>query len=251
VDIKVEHIGLRYPVELGLVGDVKSTLAALLPMLETKSDRSFLADAQARMHDWNALLERVAATARTPLRPQMVARRLSDRLAPDAVICLDCGANTHFAARMIRVRENQRIMGTGMLATMAPGLPFAIAGQIAFPQRQVVAVVGDGGFAQLMAELTTAVKYELPVKIVVFKNNALAEVLYEQKELGNPPYGCDLSPIDFAAYAKACGADGFTCSRPAELDRAIDALLRSPRPAVLEAVVDANEQPAMPHELKV
>jgi len=180
----------------------------------------------------------------------MVMRELSNQLSPDAIISLDCGANTHFAARVIELREQQKLAGTGMLATMAPGLPFANAAQLAFPGRQSVAVVGDGGFTQLMGELVTAVKYQLPVKIIVLKNNSLAEVLFEQKELGNPTYGCDLAPIDFAAFAKACGADGFKCSHPGDVAAAIRATLQSPRPAVLEALVDANERPTLPSELK-
>jgi len=250
VDLKAEHLGIRYPVELGLVADVKSTVAALLPLLDPK-DEGFLRDAQTRMREWNALLDQVCATARSPLRPQMVMRMLSEQLASDAVISLDCGANTHFAARIIRLRENQRLTGTGMLATMAPGLPFAIAAQLAFPGRQSVAVVGDGGFTQLMGELATAVKYELPVKIVILKNDSLAEVLFEQRELGNPDYGCGLAPIDFVAFAKACGADGFRCSSPGELKAAIQATLHSPKAAVLEASVDVNEKPSLPSELKV
>ena len=99
---------------------------------------------------------------------------------------------------------------------MAPGLPFAIAAQFAYPNRQSVAIVGDGGFAMLMAELSTAVQHQLPVKIIVLKNNSLAEVLFEQQELGNPTFGCDLSPIDFAAFAQSCGAEGFRCSAPGD-----------------------------------
>jgi pyruvate dehydrogenase (quinone) len=251
VDLRGDRIGIRYPVDVGLVGDVKATLTALLPLLEQNTNHSFLRQAQSQMQAWNALLARIAATQRTPLRPQMALRALSDALADDAVISLDCGANTHFAARMIQLRERQSLTGTGMLATMAPGMPFAIAAQLAFPNRQSVAVVGDGGFAQLMAELTTAVKYQLPIKVVILKNNSLAEVRFEQKELGNPEYGCDLSPIDFLAFAKACGADGFRCAMPGEVRPAIAALLRSPRTAVLEVTVDADEKPAMPEELKV
>jgi pyruvate dehydrogenase (quinone)/pyruvate decarboxylase len=100
-----------------------------------------------------------------------------------------------------------------------------------------------------MGELVTAVKYELPIKIVILKNDSLAEVLFEQQELGNPNYGCELAPIDFVAFAKACGADGFRCSHPAEVKAAIQATLRSPRTAVLEARVDAGEKPALPSEL--
>jgi pyruvate dehydrogenase (quinone) len=250
IDLKPDRIGLRYPVEVGLVGDVKATLATLLPMLQRKSDRSFLTEAQRRMSDWNALLDEVEGTARTPLRPQMVVHALSDLMADDAVISLDCGANTHFAARCLRLRANQRLTGTGMLASMAPGLPFAISAQLAYPGRQSVAVVGDGGFAMLMAELSTAVAQSLPVKIVLLKNNSLAEVRFEQQEIGNPAYGCDLPPIDFVAFAKACGADAFRCTRPDEIRPAIQAALSSSKPALVEALVDADEKPTRPNDLK-
>ena len=123
VDVKPDRLGLRYPVEIGLTGDVKATLQGLLPRLQRKADRGFLQEAQQRMAGWNGLLEQVESTPRSPLRPQMVIRALSDLMADDAVISLDCGANTHFAARCIRLRANQRFTGTGMLASMAPGFP--------------------------------------------------------------------------------------------------------------------------------
>ena len=251
IDLNPEHLGIRYPVEIPLVADVKATVAALLPLLQPKDDRFLKRSVQGRMRDWRALCsDRVCATARTPLRPQMVMRELNNQLAPDAVISLDCGANTHFAARIIELKEQQSLTGTGMLATMAPGLPFAIAAQLAFPNRQSVAIVGDGGFTQLMGELVTAVKYQLPIKIIILKNNSLAEVLFEQKELGNPTYGCELAPIDFAAFAKACGADGFTCTHPAEVPAAIRATLRSARRGSANPR-RSREKPALPSELKV
>jgi len=107
------------------------------------------------------------------------------------------------------LRADQKLTATGVLATMGPGLSYAIAAQLAYLERQSVAIVGDGGFAQLMAELTTAVHYELSVKVVILKNSSLAEVRFEQEELGNRAFGCDLSPIDFAAFAESCGAKGF------------------------------------------
>ena len=259
VDLKPDRIGLRYPVEVGLTSDVKATLQALTPLLSRQTDRGFLQEAQQRMADWNRLLATIEATPRSPLRPQMVIKALSDLLPDDAVISLDCGANTHFAARHLMLRANQRLTGTGMMASMAPGLSFAIvipglsfaiAGRLAYPSRQSVAVVGDGGFAMLMAEMTTAIAHDLPVKVIVLKNNALAEVMFEQREIGYPNYGCELSPIDFVAFAKACGADGFRCERPEEVRPAIEAALRSPRAAIVEAVVDANEKPADPEELR-
>jgi pyruvate dehydrogenase (quinone) len=250
IDLKPDRLGLRYPIEVGLTGDVKATLLGLLPLLQRKSDRGFLDEAQRRMSDWNGLLERVESTARTPLRPQMVVKAVSDLIDEDAVISLDCGANTHFAARCLRLRAKQQLTGTGMLASMAPGLSYAIAAKLAYPDRQSVAVVGDGGFAMLMAELTTAVANNLGVKIIILKNNSLAEVKFEQQEIGNPEYGCALAPIDFVAFAKACGADGYRCETIEEVGRAIQAAFNSPRAAIVEAVVDADEKPTKPDDLR-
>jgi pyruvate dehydrogenase (quinone) len=251
IDMKPDRIGLRYPVKIGLVGDAKATLAALIPLLQRQSDRSFLREAQNRMADWSRRLAEVEATSRAPLRPQMVIKAVSDLIADDAVISLDCGANTHFAARNLMLRPGQRLTGTGMMASMAPGLPFAIAGSLAYPDRRSVAIVGDGGFAILMAEMTTAVQHKLPIKIIVLKNDSLAEVKFEQVELGNPSFGCDLSPIDFVAFARACGAEVFRCERPEEVRPAIQAALRSSRPALVEAVVDPDEKPTDPDELRI
>ena len=180
----------------------------------------------------------------------MVVKALNDLLMDDAVISLDCGANTHFAARHLHLRAKQQLTSPGMLATMAPGLPFAIAAQFAFPNRQSVAVVGDGGFAMLMAELSTAVQHNLPVKVVLLKNNSLAEVRFEQEDLKYPQFGCDLAPIDFVAFAKACGAEGYRCARPEEVRPAIESALRSSKAALVEAVVDPDEKPAKPAALK-
>ena len=133
---------------------------------------------------------------------------------------------------------------------MAPGLPYTIAAQVAFPNRQCVAFVGDGGFSMLMAEFATAVKYKLPIKVVIIKNNTLGQIKWEQMVfLGNPEYGVDLHPIDFAAYAQACGGVGFTVEDPGECPRAVDEFLNAPGPAVLQAVVDPFEPP-MPPKVK-
>jgi pyruvate dehydrogenase (quinone)/pyruvate decarboxylase len=251
VDLKPDRIGLRYPVEVGLTGDVKATLTALLPVLTLKADRSFLSEAQRRMSEWNTLLDQVETTKRSPLRPQMVIRTLSDLLPDDAVISLDCGANTHFAARCLKLRANQRLTGTGMLASMAPGLSYGIAAKYAFPDRPSVVIAGDGGFSMLMAELVTATSNKLPVKIILLKNNSLAEVKFEQEDIGNPEFGCELAPIDFVAFAKACGAEGYRCERPEDVVPAIKSALESPRAALVEAIVDPNERPAKPEQLKV
>ncbi len=250
IDRNPDRIGLRFPVEVGLVGDSKTTLAALLPLLNRKSDRGFLEEAQRRMQDWSVLLAQITSSTQVPLRPQVVVKALSDLLAEDAVISLDCGANTHFAARHIQLRAKQQLTSPGMLATMAPGLPFAIAAQFAFPKRQSVAVVGDGGFAMLMADLSTAVHYKLPVKVILLKNNSLAEVRFEQEDLNYPQFGCDLPPIDFVAVAKACGAEAYRCTRPEEVRPAIESALHSNNAALVEAIVNPDEKPAKPAELR-
>jgi pyruvate dehydrogenase (quinone)/pyruvate oxidase len=136
---------------------------------------------------------------------------------------------------------------SGTLATMANGLPYTIAAQIAHPKRQCVGFVGDGGFTMLMGEIATAVKYELPIKIVIIKNNSLGQIKWEQMVfLGNPEYACELQPIDFAAFARACGAGGYTIDDPAVCGDALDEALSRPGPVVIEAVVDPNEPPMPP-----
>jgi pyruvate dehydrogenase (quinone)/pyruvate oxidase len=133
---------------------------------------------------------------------------------------------------------------------MAPGLPYALAAQIAYPERQSVAFIGDGGFTMLMGEFATAVKYGLPVKIVVIKNNTLGMIKWEQMVfLGNPEYGVELQPIDFVKFAEACGGVGFRCERPDEVRPALEAMMRAERPALVEAVVDPFEPP-LPARIK-
>jgi pyruvate dehydrogenase (quinone)/pyruvate oxidase len=130
---------------------------------------------------------------------------------------------------------------------MACGLPYAIAAQLAYPDRQTVAFVGDGGFAMLMAEFITAVKYQLPIKVVILKNNTLGMIKMEQiMMLGNPEYGCELEPIDFAAFARACGAKGFRIEDPATCGEIMAQAFATPGPVIVEAVTDPNELPMPP-----
>src|SRR5205085_8580889 len=139
-----------------------------------------------------------------PIKPEVVAGELSPLLRDDAIISTDSGTITTWIARHLVIRRSQLFSCSGNLASMAPGLPYAIAAQIAFPHRQCVAFVGDGGFTMLMGELVTAVKYQLPVKIFIVKNNLFAHIRWEQMAfLGNPEYGCELAPINFAEIASA------------------------------------------------
>jgi pyruvate dehydrogenase (quinone) len=250
IELDPKRIGLRYPVEVGLVGDSKNALSALIPILKRKEDRSFLQAAQAGMKDWWELMEKRATRTDKPMKPQVVARELGKRLRDDAIVSCDSGTIATWWSRHILARRGQMHTLSGNLATMAPGLPYAIAAQVAYPNRQCVAFVGDGGFSMLMADFVTAVKYKLPIKVVIIKNNTLGQIKWEQMVfLGNPEYGVDLHPIDFAAFAHACGGIGFSVDDPAHCGRAIDEFLAAPGPAVLQAAVDPFEPP-MPAKVK-
>src|SRR6185436_401665 len=244
IELDPARIGLRYPVEVGLVGDSRRTLEALLPRLSTGRDRSFLERAQAGMKDWWALMESRGTRADTPMKPQVVAWELGRRLGPEAIVACDSGTITTWWARNIPVKRGQLHSVSGNLASMGCGVPYAIAAQVAYPDRPCVAFVGDGGFSMLMAELATCVKYRLPVKIVVIKNNTLGQIKWEQMVfLGNPEYGCDLQPIDFAAFARACGGSGFTIGKASECGAVLDTALSTSGPVLIQAEVDANEPP--------
>jgi pyruvate dehydrogenase (quinone)/pyruvate oxidase len=196
------------------------------------------------MRDWWKLMEERGTRQDLPLKPQVVAWELGKRLRDDAIVSCDSGTIATWWARQIPARRGQMHSLSGNLATMANGFPYAIAAQLAYPDRQCVAFVGDGGFSMLMAEFSTCVKYKLPVKIVIVKNNVLGQIKWEQMVfLGNPEFGCDLEPIDFARFAEACGGRGFRIEQPADCGRILDEALATPGPAIVEALVDPNEPP--------
>jgi pyruvate dehydrogenase (quinone)/pyruvate oxidase len=247
VDLDATRIGLRYPVEVGLVGDSRVTLRALLPMLKRHDDRAFLERAQHGMAEWWTLMEERGTRPDVPMKPQVVAWELGRRLRDDAIVCADSGTIATWWARQIRVKRGQMYSLSGTLASMANGVPYAMAAQIAYPGRQVVAFVGDGGFSMLMGEFANCVRYKLPIKVFVIKNNSLGMIKWEQMVfLGNPEYGCDLQPIDFAAYARACGATGFTVEDPAQCGAVIDQALAVDGPVLVDAIVDPFTPPMPP-----
>ncbi|HLW68878.1 MAG TPA: enolase C-terminal domain-like protein [Gemmataceae bacterium] len=247
IDIDAVRIGLRYPVEVGLVGDSRRTLRALLPMLQRKDDRSFLEKAQKGMKEWNETMHERATRMDAPMKPQVVAHELGKRLPDNAIVSCDSGTIATWWARHIPVKRGQMHSISGTLATMACGLPYTIAAQVAYPDRPCIGFVGDGGFSMLMAEFVTAVKYKLPIKIVIIKNNSLGQIKWEQMVfLGNPEFGVDLQPIDFAAFARACGGTGFTIDDPKMCGQVLEQALATEGPVLVEAVVDPYEPPMPP-----
>jgi pyruvate dehydrogenase (quinone)/pyruvate oxidase len=247
IDIDASRIGLRYPVEVGIAADCRATLRMLLPKLKGNKNRDFLKRAQKGMEKWDDLMEERGTRMDKPMKPQVVAHELGKRLSRNAIVSSDSGTIASWFARHLPAKRGQKYSLSGNLATMANGLPYTIAAQVAYPDRECVAVVGDGGFAMLMAEFSTAVKYKLPVKIVVINNSSLGQIKWEQMVfLGNPEYVCDVTPIDFAAFARACGGEGFTINDPAECGRTLDRALATRGPVIIDAIVDPNEPPMPP-----
>ena len=244
IELDPKRIGLRFPVEVGLVGDSRRVLRELIPRLQKKQNRSFIEKIQEGIKEWNETMHGRATRRDVPMKPQVIAHELGVRLSENAIVSADSGTIATWWARHIPVRRGQMHSLSGNLATMANGLPYTIAAQVAYPNRQCAAFVGDGGFSMLMAEFATAVKYHLPIKVVVVKNGTLGQIKWEQMVfLGNPEYGVELQPIDFAAVAHACGGAGFTVEDPNDCGRVVEEFLSVPGPALLEAVVDPFEPP--------
>jgi pyruvate dehydrogenase (quinone) len=247
IELDPKRVGLRYPVEAGLVGDCARVLRTLHALLDPRKDQSFLQKAQAGMKEWNELMVERGTRTDKPMKPQVVAHELNKLLDDNAIVATDSGTITTWIARHLTIRGEMMFSCSGNLATMACGLPYAVAAAVAHPDRQVVAFVGDGGLTMLMGELATCVKYNLDVKIVVIKNNTLGQIKWEQMVfLGNPEYVCDLQPIDFAAVARGFGVKGFTIDDPARCADTLRQALSMQGPVLIEAIVDPNEPPMPP-----
>jgi len=247
IDLDPARIGLRYPVEAGLVGDCARVLDALLPRLDHRDERAFLETARKGMEAWRELMTERGTREDTPMKPQVVTHELDKLLSENAIVTTDSGTITTWVARHVTMRGDMKFSCSGNLATMACGMPYAIAAAIAFPDRQVVAVVGDGAFTMLLGELATCVKYGLNVKIIVIKNDSLGQIKWEQMVfLGNPEYVCELQPIDFAAVARGFGVQSVTIDDPKRCAAQLSEAMARPGPVVIEAVVDTHEPPMPP-----
>ncbi len=244
IDIDPARIGLRHPVDVGITSDCKTTLRELLPLVHKKRNRDFLEKSQKRVESWNKLMDERGTRTDSPMKPQVVTHHLNKLLADNAIVSSDSGTIATWAARYIEMRGTMQFSLSGALATMANGLPYSIGAAIAYPGRQVVCIVGDGGLSMLLAELATLAKYKLNVKVIVIKNNVLGEIKWEQMVLGgNPEFGIDLEPIDFAGVARSCGIGGFVLDKAENAESVLKQAINYPGPALVEAVVDPNEPP--------
>ena len=245
VEADPARAGARIPTQMPVVGDAKQTLRGLLPLLKPRSDNAFLAKYQKEMDTWRQKMASLEDAGRDPIAPQYLMAAVSDLASDDAILTCDSGTSATWAARHWTIRGDRRFYLSGNLATMAPGLPYAIAIQHAYPQRQVIAFVGDGGFAMLMAEFLTAIQHRLPVKVVINNNNSLGQILWEQMVLGYPEHGVRYPEpfVDYAPFATANGALGVKVADPGDVKSAVRMALDHPGPALLDVNVNPAEPP--------
>ncbi|MFM9089985.1 MAG: ubiquinone-dependent pyruvate dehydrogenase, partial [Cyanobium sp.] len=238
VDLRGENLGRRTPIDLGLVGSVKDTVEALLPLLQEKQDGNHLQASTNHYLQTRKGLDDLAVDDhnRTPIHPQYVARMVSDLASEDAVFIPDVGSPTGWAARYLRMNGKRRLVGSFSHGTMANALPHAIGAQSAFPGRQVVALAGDGGLSMALGELLTLRQNKLPVKIVVFNNSSLNFVELEMKASGFVNFGTDLDNPDFSEVAKSIGLHGQRVEKPDDLEAALKAAFAHDGPALVDVV---------------
>jgi len=251
IDERPQVLGRRAPTALGVVGSARPTLKLLLDRVAPKNDTSFWDRVTRERRKWDARLDRQADLERSKDRvhPQAVAQTVSDLANRDAVFVLDTGLNTLWSANWIRQSGSQRIIGSFNNAAVGTALGQANGIQALDRSRQVIAMCGDGGFNMLMCEFLTAVHHKLPVKVVIFNNSAFGLIMLEAESIGLPPFreGIQFPNPNFAALARACGGHGFTARKPGELNTAISEAFAVDGPAIVDAVVVADEVPNVPH----
>lgn len=241
IDIDPSQIGKRYPVEVGLTGHANATLNTLLPLLNKKNDTDFLAGLQQEMKECLEQQTNKELSKEEPIHPQALAYMTGKLADDDAIFLCDTGAVTVWAARHLHIRGEQRFTLSSSLASMAFGLPAAIGAQLEFPQRQVIALCGDGGFHMLMGDFITAVKYKLPINIIIFNNHKLGLIQMEQEVMGKPQFQVELKNPDYAEFAKLCGGDGITVTHFNDLEDAFKKAYASNLPFIVNVEVNPEE----------
>jgi pyruvate dehydrogenase (quinone) len=250
IDHDASRLGRRTPLELAVHGDVRATLRAVMPLVEQKSDRSFL---DRMLHKHEAALEHVVSSytrdieRHLPIHPEYAARILDEVASEDAIFTVDTGMNNVWAARYITPNGRRRVIGSFLHGSMANALPHAIGAQLAYPSRQVISMSGDGGLGMLLGELLTVAMYQLPVKIVTFNNSALGMIKLEMMVDGLPDYQIDNGSFDYAAIAQAAGIHSLRIERPVDVREGLTEALAHPGPALVDLVTDPNALSIPPH----
>jgi len=252
VDRRGENLGRRTRLDLGIIGDVKATLRALVPLMEEKRDDTHLKRFIQHDQDTRKGLDELAVghPGRKPMHPQYVAKIVDELAADDAIFCCDVGTPTVWAARYLTMNGKRRLLGSFNHGSMANAMPQAIGAQLAFPGRQVVTFSGDGGLSMLMGDLLSMHQRKLPVKIIVFSNSALAFVELEMMAAGILGQGTELVKPDFVAIARSSGMFGVRVEDPADLKNAVIEAFQHEGPALVDAVVNRTEL-SMPPTIKL
>ena len=252
IDIRGEQLGRRTKLDYGVVGDTRTTLQALLPKLDQKQEERHLKASLEHYRKARKGLDELAIgeAGRKPIHPQYVARVLNELAAEDAIFCCDVGTPTIWAARYLTMNGKRRLLGSFNHGSMANALPQAIGAQLSHPGRQVVTLSGDGGLAMLLGDLLSLRQLEAPVKVIVFKNDALAFVELEMKAAGFLDFATDLHNPDFAKMAEAAGLLGVTAETPEQVQPKISEALDHDGPALVEVLVDRQEL-AMPPTISI
>jgi pyruvate dehydrogenase (quinone) len=255
IDIDAKRLGLRYPNEVNLVGDAAATLRALIPHLERKQDRSWRQEIEQNVERWWRLLAERAQVKAQPVNPQLVFHELSPRLPDRAIVLADSGSATNWWARHLVLRRGMDAALSGTLATMGPAVPYALAAKLAYPDRPVIACLGDGAMQMLginaLVDLATyADRWSPPLVVLVLNNGDLNQVTWEQRVLAGEAKleaSQNLPAFDFAAYARQLGLEGIRVERPEDVGPAWDRALAADRPAVIDVLTDPEVPPLPPH----
>lgn len=242
LDIRADHLGRRSRLDLGLMGDVKTTLSALLPLLKPKRDNGHLKSCLAKSQKTQEALERRAGGNGTssPLAPEQVTSLLSEAADDDAIFTVDTGMTAVWAARHLRMNRKRRLIGSFNHGSMANAMPQAIGAQLAFPGRQVISMSGDGGFSMLMGDVLTLAQYQLPIKLIVYNNSTLGMVKLEMRVAGYQDFGVDVKPSNFARMAEALGIKGVRIEDSGDLKKSLAAALRQEGPVLIDVVTNPD-----------
>ncbi|ODS37696.1 MAG: pyruvate dehydrogenase [Candidatus Altiarchaeales archaeon WOR_SM1_86-2] len=238
IDIDPMMIAKKYGVEVGLWGNSSELLPGLIDLVKEKNNEKYLAEIRKLKKEWIELLEKETDPSRKPIRPQHIIKVLGDKLSADAVISLDIGENGWWFGRNFFMKKTQKFVMSGYLASMGAGLPGAMAAQIAYPDRQVACITGDGGFSMVMEDFLTVVKYKLPVKVFLFNNKQLGMIMQEQKVEGYPNWQTDLYNCNFAEYAENCGGIGIRVTEPEDLEEGVEKALSLDKPVIVDIDTD-------------
>ncbi|WP_102336106.1 pyruvate oxidase [Salimicrobium jeotgali] len=237
IDNKPENIGKYYPVTAGLAGDAKNTLHNLTSSLSETKDTAYLKKQQERMNEWRIALQKEKREEKTPIQAPQVMYQIEKNMKPGAVVSTDVGNVTVWTSRFLPFID-QKFLVSGQLATMGAGLPGAIASQITHPDKQVLAICGDGGFSMAMQDFVTAVKYQLPIKVIVLNNEKIGMIKYEQQQMGHLNAETDLGSMNFAKFAESCGGEGYRIETFEEMETKMQQAFISDKPAVIDVCVE-------------